>query len=106
MGGLRFFDGSPRAANTAMLGRMNFALSPELEELIRRKVAAGGYQSPAHVVEEALMLLEERDHLAALRRERLVREVASGIFEADNRQLIDGPQVFHGLIARANATDE
>jgi antitoxin ParD1/3/4 len=85
---------------------MNFALTPELEELIRRKVASGGYQSPAHVVEEALLLLEERDHLAALRRERLVREMARGIFEADNHQLIESAQVFHGLSARANATDE
>ena len=85
---------------------MNFALSPELEDLIRRKVASGEYQSPAQVVEEALLLLEERDHLAALRRERLVAEVASGLLEADNRQLIDGAQVFHRLIAHANATDE
>ena len=85
---------------------MNFALSPELEDLIRRKVASGAYPSPAQLVEEALLLLEERDHVVALRRERLLREVASGILEADNRQLVGGGNVFHGLVAHANATDE
>jgi antitoxin ParD1/3/4 len=85
---------------------MNFPIPPELEELIRRKVGSGAYASPAHVVEEALLLLEERDHLRALRRERLLREIAGGILEADNRQCVEAVEVFQSLATRAHATDE
>jgi antitoxin ParD1/3/4 len=40
---------------------MNVSLTPELEELIRRKVESGMYGSASEVVREALRLLEERD---------------------------------------------
>lgn len=85
---------------------MTFSLTSELEDLIRRKVASGLYDSPTHVIEDALLLLEERDQLRTLRRERLLGELAGGIFQADNRQLVDGPEVFQGLLAQAKATDE
>jgi antitoxin ParD1/3/4 len=85
---------------------MNLTLSSDLEALIRGKVQSGAYESPAQVVEEALQLLEERDHLRQLRRERLLRELAGGVFQADNRQLIDGEAVFRGLFDKANAPNE
>ncbi len=69
---------------------MTFSLSAQLEELIRRKVSEGLYESPAQVIEEALQLLEERDIMRDVRRDRLQRELATGAFEADSRQLIDG----------------
>lgn len=40
---------------------MVVTLSPQLEQLVRRKVESGRYQSFDEVVEEALGLLEERD---------------------------------------------
>ncbi len=46
---------------------MNVSLTPELEELVRRKVESGMYGSASEVVREALRLLEERD------REKLAR---------------------------------
>lgn len=85
---------------------MAFSLSAELEEFVRRKVNSGYYDSPAQVVEEALHLLEERDHLRILRRERLVGELASGISQADNRQLVDGDEVFRGLTHQAEFESE
>ena len=85
---------------------MNLSLSTQLEELIRRKVNAGLYESPVQLVEEALQLLEERDALRDMRRDRLVRELAGGVFEADNRQLVDGAQVFQGLMKKATASDQ
>jgi antitoxin ParD1/3/4 len=85
---------------------MNLTLTAELEEFIRQKVRSGYYESPAQVVEEALLLLEERDHLTRIRRERLLRELASGVFQANNRQLVDGAQVFAGLQNQANAASE
>ena len=85
---------------------MAFSLTAELEDLIRRKVRSGSYDSAAQVIEEALMLLEERDQLLATRRERLLRELASGVSQADDRQLVDGAQVFQGLVNKASASDE
>ncbi len=85
---------------------MMLTLSADLEEFVRQKVRSGLYESSTQVVEEALLLLEERDHLTQVRRERLLRELASGVFQANNRQLVDGAQVFAGLQNQANATGE
>lgn len=85
---------------------MNLSLTAELQELVRAKVASGAYDSPAQVLEEALVLLEERDQLRILRRERLLRELASGVFQADNRQLVASPEVFRGLSNKASAPGE
>ncbi len=46
---------------------MHVDLTPELEELMRRKVEGGQYRSAAEVLQEALRLLDERDRLAHLR---------------------------------------
>ena len=85
---------------------MTLSLSAQLEELIRRKVKAGMYDSASQVVEEALLLLEERDHIRSLRRERLLGELAAGIFQAENRQLIGSDDVFAGLSRQASVADE
>jgi antitoxin ParD1/3/4 len=85
---------------------MVLTLSAELEDLIRRKLRTGNYDSPTQVVEEGLLLLEERDQVLALRRERLLRELANGVFQANNRELIDGAQVFAGLRNQESAVSE
>jgi antitoxin ParD1/3/4 len=46
---------------------MNVVLSPESEELVREKVASGRYQDAGAVLEEALLVLDERDRIAAMR---------------------------------------
>ena len=76
---------------------MNVLLPPDLEEMIRRQVASGAYPSAAHVVIEALLLFEERDEVRKVRRERLLREVAKGINQADNHQFIEEADVFARL---------
>jgi antitoxin ParD1/3/4 len=48
---------------------MNVSLTPQLEELIRRKVASGMYGNASEVVREALRLLEERERYQELRAE-------------------------------------
>ena len=85
---------------------MAISLSAEIEELIRRKVASGAYESPAQVVEEALLLLDERDNLRVIRRERLLRELADGVFQADNRHLVEGDEVMRGLHSKTGPLDE
>jgi antitoxin ParD1/3/4 len=76
---------------------MNISLSPRLEQLVRQKVASGIYDSVKQVIEEGLFLLEERDHARSMRRERLLEEIAIGVDQADNRQLVDSIEVFRSL---------
>ena len=48
---------------------MAVTLSPQLEELVRRKVASGQYESAREVLETAVRLLDERDRWDALQAE-------------------------------------
>jgi antitoxin ParD1/3/4 len=76
---------------------MNVSLPSRLESLIRQKVESGLYESHTQVIEEALFLLEERDHVRSMRRDRLLEEIAKGIYQADNRHLVESPEVFQTL---------
>ena len=61
---------------------MVLTLSPQLEALIREKIASGRYQDADDVMREALELLEERDRFEALR-----SAVAIGAEEAERGEL-------------------
>jgi len=58
---------------------MNISLTPQLEELVKTKVASGLYGSASEVLREALRLLEERDRIHALRIEELRAEIKKGL---------------------------
>jgi len=58
------------------------------------------------VMEEALHLLEERDRIRVMRRERLVDEIAKGIYQADNRQLVDRAEVYAALRRKPASANE
>lgn len=58
---------------------MNVNLTPQLEELVRSKVASGLYTSASEVVREALRLLEEQDRLRDARLEQLRGDVRRGL---------------------------
>jgi antitoxin ParD1/3/4 len=81
---------------------MNVSLPPDLDNMIRAKLETGLYDSWTQVIREALILLDERDQLRALRRERLLRELAIGIDQANDRQLVDGLEVFRRLRNKAS----
>jgi antitoxin ParD1/3/4 len=85
---------------------MNLSLSQELEAFVREKVESGQYASYSQVIEDGLLLLEERDHVMVLRRERLLRELANGVAQANNRQLIDAASVYRGLIDKSSSESE
>lgn len=57
---------------------MNINLTPQLEELVRRKVGSGLYNSASEVVREALRLMEENDHLRAAKLDRLRQDIREG----------------------------
>lgn len=50
---------------------MDVNLTPELETLVRRRVASGMYTSASEMVREALRLMEARDQMRAMRLEQL-----------------------------------
>jgi antitoxin ParD1/3/4 len=81
---------------------MNVSLPRELEALVRAKVSSGLYDSTLQVIREALILLDERDQVRVLRRERLLRELAIGIDQANDRQLVDGLEVSRRLRNKAS----
>ncbi len=58
---------------------MNVNLTPQLEELVRSKVASGLYTSASEVVREALRLLEEQDRLRQAKLEQLSGDVRQGL---------------------------
>ena len=58
---------------------MNVNLTPELEEMVRRKVASGMYNSASEVVREALRLMEQHDQVRAVRLEQLRVDIRKGL---------------------------
>lgn len=58
---------------------MNVNLTPQLEEMVRRKVASGLYTSASEVVREALRLMDEQDQVRAARLEQLRSDVRAGL---------------------------
>jgi antitoxin ParD1/3/4 len=76
---------------------MNVSLTPELEQLIHKKVQSGLYLSASEVVREALRLLAERDRQQAMKLAELRKEIQVGLDQADRGELLDGPEVFAKL---------
>ena len=66
---------------------MKVSLTSELERLVNERVRSGMYSSASEVVREALRLLKERDELPREHLERLRKDVAIGIEQADRGQL-------------------
>ncbi|MBX3636251.1 MAG: type II toxin-antitoxin system ParD family antitoxin [Rubrivivax sp.] len=58
---------------------MNVNLTPQLEELVRAKVASGMYTSASEVVREALRLMDEQDRLRAAKFEQLRDDIRQGL---------------------------
>jgi antitoxin ParD1/3/4 len=58
---------------------MNVNLTPQLEELVREKVASGRYTSASEVVREALRLLQDQDQLRGVRLETLRQDIRRGL---------------------------
>jgi len=62
---------------------MNVNLTPQLEDLVKKKVASGLYNSASEVVREALRLMEEQDHLRAVKLNHLRQEISDGLASGD-----------------------
>ena len=58
---------------------MNINLTPQLEDLVRQKVASGLYTSASEVVREALRMMEEKDRLKDAKLDQLRQDVREGL---------------------------
>jgi antitoxin ParD1/3/4 len=58
---------------------MNVNLSPQLEAMVKAKVASGRYTSASEVVREALRLMEQQDQLKVLQLQQLRRDIQDGL---------------------------
>jgi len=65
---------------------MEIQLSPELEQIVKDKVASGMYPNANEFVREAILRAVERDYL---KRQRLNEAIAIGIEQADRGELFD-----------------
>ncbi len=62
---------------------MHISLTPELENIVRMKVASGLYNNASEVVREALRKVYADDELRKLKLERLREEIKLGLEQAD-----------------------
>jgi antitoxin ParD1/3/4 len=58
---------------------MNVNLTPQLEDMVKKKVASGLYNSASEVVREALRLMEEQDQVRAVKLEHLRQDIRAGL---------------------------
>jgi antitoxin ParD1/3/4 len=58
---------------------MNVNLTPQLEEMVRHKVASGLYTSASEVVREALRLMDEQDRVRAVKLQQLREAIREGL---------------------------
>ena len=72
---------------------MNVNLTPELEELVQRKVQSGLYNNQSEVVREALRLLARQDALQDAQLMRLRSALDEGLEQADRGELLESAQV-------------
>jgi antitoxin ParD1/3/4 len=62
---------------------INVSLTPQLEEMVRQKLAGGLYNSVSEVVREALRLMDAQDRLQAVKLEQLRQDIQNGLESGD-----------------------
>ncbi|MCU0574920.1 MAG: type II toxin-antitoxin system ParD family antitoxin [Syntrophobacteraceae bacterium] len=62
---------------------MNVDLTPQVEDMVKKKVAPGLYNSASEVIREALRLMEEQDRLRAIKLEQLKQDIREGLDSGD-----------------------
>ena len=67
---------------------MNISLTPQLEKLVNKKVSSGLYHSASEVIREGLRLLREHDEIRKQRLKELRADIALGLGQANQGQLI------------------
>ena len=68
---------------------MNISLTPELEDLVNKKVKSGMYHSASEVVREGLRVLKEQDDIKRSRLEQLRKDVDIAADQIERGQYTD-----------------
>lgn len=68
---------------------MNVSLTPELERFIQQKVASGMYHSASEVIQESLLLLQEKDALKQLKVGELRKDILAGKEQIEKGEYIE-----------------
>jgi antitoxin ParD1/3/4 len=81
---------------------MQVTLTPELERIVKERLASGRYSSPTEVVKEALCLIAERDHGLEIRKEALRRDIQAGVDQLDRGEFVTPTkdQIIEGIDQR------
>jgi antitoxin ParD1/3/4 len=69
---------------------MQVTLTPELEQLIQRRMDSGDYASANEVLRDALQLLDAYDELQRRRVEDLRQKIDEGIAQLDRGEGVEG----------------
>ncbi len=69
---------------------MNVSLTPELEEIVDKKVKSGLYNSASEVVREGLRLLQQRDEMREAKLNALRAEIQKGTDDLEAGRYSDG----------------
>ncbi len=84
---------------------MNVNLSPQLDEMVRQKVASGLYTSASEVVREALRLMEQQDCIHAAKLDQLRFDIREGINSGESTSWDPEEIMQEGRKLRANRTN-
>ena len=85
---------------------MNVHLTPELEQVVHKKVKTGRYNSASEVVREALRLLEEHDRIRQMRVQEMRRRIQEGWDSLRRGEGVDGEKFMAQLGTELNELEK
>ena len=77
---------------------MNISLTPDLEQFIQNQVESGKYTSASEVIQAALRLFVQQQHIYQGRFEELQKEIMIGIEASRQGEVVDADTVFNQLL--------
>jgi antitoxin ParD1/3/4 len=77
------------AENWSMAMTINVSLTPQLEELVRKKVESGRYNSASEVVREALRLMDSYEQVRESALNKLRADVETGWQQVEEGKVSD-----------------
>lgn len=79
---------------------MEIRLRPEVEELVRKDIETGAYETANDYVEHAISILHEQEAWLAANREEVRAKIEEGYAAAQRGELIDAEEVRYRLNKR------
>ena len=80
---------------------MNVSLTPELEQLVTRKVESGLYQSASEVIREGLRLLDDQDRIREVHLNEVRKKIETSLDQLDRGEGIPGDQAYAQMKQRS-----